>query len=196
MHHVLVRHYHHPQSKTLSSQKVLRALLPKRLQNPFPTWPDLTGFANWGLNEVNAPEVWNNGYTGEGVTVAIVDTGIDLDHPDLVSNLWVNPGEIAGNGIDDDGNGFIDDIHGYDFNGNDANPNDFNGHGTHVAGTVASASNSYGSTGVAYDASIMAVQVLSASGSGSMFDVAAGIIYAVDNGASPKPQNPFVIYFC
>ena len=70
---------------------------------------------DWNVNAVNAPEAWAAGYTGQGVTVAVVDTGVDLDHPDLVNNIFVNPGEIAGNGIDDDQNGYVDDVNGYDF---------------------------------------------------------------------------------
>ena len=107
------------------------------------------GSREWNLNTIGAPEAWAAGYTGRGVTVAIVDTGVDLDHPDLVNNLFVNPGEIRGNGLDDDGNGFIDDVHGFDFADRDSDPNDVNGHGTHVAGTIAASNNGVGATGVA-----------------------------------------------
>jgi len=137
----------------------------------------------WNLNAIGAPEAWAAGYTGRGITVAIIDTGIDLDHPDLVQNLFVNLGEIAGNGIDDDGNGFVDDIHGFDFADRDADPNDVNGHGTHVAGTVAAANNGFGATGVAPNAKILPVRVLGDNGSGRASDVAAGIRYAADLGA-------------
>ena len=141
------------------------------------------GSNEWNLNAIAAPEAWAAGYTGQGVTVAIVDTGIDLDHPDLVNNLWVNPGEIPGNGRDDDGNGYVDDIHGWDFAGRDNRPDDGQGHGTHVAGSVAADANGFGATGVAPDANLMAIRVLGNSGSGSSFDVAAGIRYAAQNGA-------------
>lgn len=141
------------------------------------------GSREWNLNAVNAPEAWAAGYTGEGITVAVVDTGVDLDHPDLVGNLFVNAGEIPGNGIDDDGNGFVDDVHGYDFADNDAIANDVGGHGTHVAGTIAADDNGFGATGVAPDARILPVRVLGANGSGNSFDVAAGIRYAADLGA-------------
>ena len=137
----------------------------------------------WNLNAVGAPEAWAAGYTGKGVTVAVIDTGVDLDHPDLVQNLYVNPGEIAGNGIDDDQNGFVDDVHGYDFVDRDATPDDLNGHGTHVAGTIAAARNNIGSTGVAPDAKIIPVRVLDRNGSGSDASVAAGIRYAAKLGA-------------
>ena len=141
------------------------------------------GRHDWGLNSVGAPEAWAAGYTGDGVTVAVIDTGVDLDHPDLVSNLFVNPGEIAGNGIDDDGNGFIDDINGYDFAARDAIPNDTLGHGTHVAGIIAASNNGVGPTGVAHGAKILPVRVLGKDGVGSSIDVAAGIRYAADLGA-------------
>lgn len=149
----------------------------------FPDVPDLRGANNWHLNAVNAPEVWAQGYTGEGVLVAVVDTGVDLDHPDLASNIYVNAGEIAGNGIDDDGNGFVDDVSGWDFTTNTNDANDINGHGTHVAGIIAADSNGFGATGVAYDATILPVQVLGDNGSGSNRSVADGIRYAVDAGA-------------
>ena len=73
--------------------------------------------------------------------MAVIDTGVDYTHPDLAANIWTNSGEIAGNGIDDDGNGFVDDVHGYDFVNNDGNPMDDNSHGTHVAGTIAAVGN-------------------------------------------------------
>ena len=138
---------------------------------------------DWNINAIGAPEAWASGYTGNGVTVAIVDTGVDLDHPDLRTNLFVNPGEIPGNGIDDDGNGFVDDVSGYDFADNDANANDESGHGTHVAGTIAAANNGFGATGIAPNATILPVRVLGANGSGSTLDVAAGIRYAANMGA-------------
>jgi len=147
--------------------------------------PDVAdrGGNDWGADLVNAPEAWARGYTGDGVVVAVVDTGVDFSHPDLSSNLWFNPGEIGDNGIDDDRNGFVDDIIGWDFNGRDYNPYDEQGHGTHVAGTIAGDRNNFGVTGIAYDADIMSVRVLGANGSGSNVDVAAGIRYAADNGA-------------
>ena len=138
---------------------------------------------DWNLNSVNAPEAWAAGYTGQGVTVAVVDTGVDLDHPDLASNLFVNPGEIPGNGIDDDQNGYVDDVNGYDFAYGDADADDVNGHGTHVAGTIAALNNGTGATGVAHNAKILPVKVLRDNGSGSNFSVAAGIRYAADLGA-------------
>jgi subtilisin family serine protease len=122
--------------------------------------------------------------TGADVTVAIVDSGIDLVHPDLVPNLWTNPGEIPDNGVDDDRNGYVDDVHGFDFVEGDGTPQDVNGHGTHVAGIVAArGGNGIGVTGVAWRARLMAVRVLDGDARGTTTTVAQGIRYAVDNGA-------------
>jgi hypothetical protein len=145
------------------------------------------GSNDWGVNMVNAPEVWEQGYTGQDVIVAVIDTGVDYNHPDLDANIWVNSNEIADNGIDDDGNGFIDDTKGWDFVNNDNDPMDDDtgaGHGTHVAGTIAAEKNDFGVTGVAYNAKIMPVKVLDAGGFGTWSNVAAGIKYAADNGAN------------
>jgi subtilisin family serine protease len=121
---------------------------------------------------------------GADTTVAIIDSGIDLGHPDLAPNLWTNPGEIAANGVDDDGNGYVDDVHGYDFVDNDGTPQDANGHGTHVAGIVgARGGNGIGGAGVAWRARLMAIRVLDGQARGTTAAVAAGIRYAVDNGA-------------
>ncbi len=141
------------------------------------------GRAEWNVNATETPEVWNAGFTGEGVTVAVIDSGVDYRHADLIDNIWSNEGEIAGDGIDNDGNGYIDDYFGWDFVSNDASPLDGNGHGTHVAGTIAAGHNGFGTTGLAIDAEIMPIRVLGDDGSGSSLGVAAGIEYAVDNGA-------------
>jgi hypothetical protein len=151
----------------------------------FPALPDFGG-TNWALDVINAPEVWNQNITGNGIVVAVVDSGVDYTHPDLDDNIWRNAGEIAGNGIDDDRNGYIDDIRGWDFVANDNNPMDldFDGHGTHIAGVIAAERNNFGITGVAPNAKIMPVRVLPAFGSGSVNNMAAGIRYAADNGAN------------
>ncbi|OPH10184.1 S8 family serine peptidase [Cylindrospermopsis raciborskii] len=150
--------------------------------SPFPDVANLGG-NNWGNDLVGSPEVWSRGYTGQGVVVAVVDTGVDYTHSDLDANIWVNTREVSGNGIDDDANGYIDDIRGWDFVGNDNDPMDGNSHGTHVAGTIAGENNGTGVTGVAYNARIMPVRVLDNNGSGSSLGVANGIRYAADNGA-------------
>ena len=150
---------------------------------PLPEAPEYGGADEWNLNAIAAPEAWQAGYTGQGVTVAVVDTGIDLDHPDLGDRVWTNSDEIAGNGTDDDGNGYVDDFHGWDFVGGDSVVEDGNGHGTHVAGTVVAGQNGFGATGVASGVRLMPVRVLGDGGSGSVSGVAAGIRYAADNGA-------------
>ncbi|MEH2240571.1 S8 family peptidase [Nostoc sp.] len=152
-------------------------------QNTFADVPDLSG-NNWGADLIKAPEAWAHGYTGKGVVVAVIDTGVDYNHEDLKDNIWTNPKEIAGNGKDDDGNGYADDTHGWNFVDNTNNVLDDNGHGTHVSGTIAGENNNYGVTGIAYDAKIMPVKVLNASGSGSYTSIAKGIDYAVNNGAN------------
>lgn len=149
-------------------------------------FPDVAyygGANDWNLNSINAPEVWAQGYTGAGVTVAVVDTGVDMSNPELSNQIWVNVGEIAGNGIDDDHDGYVDDVHGWDFASNDSNPTDQNGHGTHVAGIIGADANGTGNTGVAPNATIMPVRVLDANGSGTLSAVAAGIRYAAQHGA-------------
>ncbi|MCC5609443.1 S8 family serine peptidase [Nostoc sp. CHAB 5834] len=152
-------------------------------QNAFADVPALGG-NNWGADLVKAPEVWAQGYTGKGVVVAVVDTGVDYNHEDLKNNIWTNTKEIAGNGIDDDGNGYIDDNYGWNFSDKNNNTLDKNGHGTHVSGTIAGENNNYGVTGIAYNAKIMPVKVLNESGSGSYSSISKGIRYAVDNGAN------------
>ncbi|MEH2227488.1 S8 family peptidase [Nostoc sp.] len=152
-------------------------------KNTFADVPDLGG-NNWGADLVKAPEVWAQGYTGKGVVVAVVDTGVDYNHEDLKNNIWTNTKEIAGNGIDDDGNGYVDDNYGWNFADQNNNTLDDNGHGTHVSGTIAGENNNYGVTGIAYDAKIMAVKALDSSGSGSYSSISKGIRYAVDNGAN------------
>lgn len=122
---------------------------------------------------------------GAGVVVAVVDSGMRLDHPDLAPNAWVNFGEVPDNGVDDDANGYIDDVHGVDLTstrpGHDLH--DGFGHGTHVAGTIAAAANGRGVVGVAYRARLMTVKVLDDRGAGSTGAVAEGIRYAAANGA-------------
>ncbi|MBW4613855.1 MAG: S8 family serine peptidase [Desmonostoc vinosum HA7617-LM4] len=152
-------------------------------QNTFVDVPNLGG-NNWGADQIKAAEVWAKGYTGKGITVAVVDSGVDRNHPDLSANIWKNTKEIFGNGKDDDGNGYVDDIYGWNFHDNNNNILDKNGHGTHVAGTIAGVKNSFGVTGIAYSAKIMPVKVLGDDKVGDDTAVASGIRYAVNNGAN------------
>jgi subtilisin family serine protease len=136
----------------------------------------------WWLAD-GAREAWTQ-TQGEGAVVAILDSGVQLDHPDLAANLWTNPGETAGNGVDDDRNGFVDDVHGANLFDRSGNAGDDQGHGTHIAGIVAAAAaNGAGGSGLAPKARIMAVKVMDAHSVSDSSLVARGIHYAVDEGA-------------
>lgn len=122
----------------------------------------------YGMAKINAPAAWETTTGSPNVVVAIIDTGIRYTHEDLAANMWKNAGEIAGNGVDDDANGFVDDVYGWDFFYNDADPFDENGHGTHVAGTVgAVGNNSIGVAGVNWNVRLMAIKIYNNSGFGS-----------------------------
>jgi len=139
--------------------------------------------------DIDAPEAWNTTTGSAGTVVAVIDEGIDTSHPDLQDNLWTNPGEIAGNGVDDDRNSYVDDVNGFDFANNDPtvyDPDPVTGtgdeHGTHVAGTIAAAgNNAVGISGVAWDAQIASLKFLGADG-GYTSDAVEAINYAVAEG--------------
>lgn len=135
--------------------------------------------------DIDGPESWDRLVGNIGTRIAVIDTGIDYAHPDLASNMWVNTAEKNGlPGVDDDGNGYIDDVYGYDFINNDSNPFDDHGHGTHVAGIIAArGNNGLGVVGVSWKASLMALKFLDANGSGSSSDAAEAILYAASMGA-------------
>ena len=134
--------------------------------------------------DVDLPQTWDTINDASDIVVAVVDTGVNGNHPDLSSNMWINTGEIGGNDIDDDGNGYTDDMYGYDFVSTDILPYDVNGHGTHVAGTIgAVGNNNDGVVGAAWDVKIMPVRVLDESGYGTWVDIALGVEYAVLSGA-------------
>ncbi len=118
------------------------------------------------------------------VVVAVIDTGVDYNHLDLHNNIWINTAEIADNGRDDDGNGYIDDVYGWDCVGNDNDPMDDNGHGTHVAGIIAAENNELGGVGIAYNCKIMVLKAGNSSGYFNNSDIAEAIQYAYMNGAS------------
>jgi subtilisin family serine protease len=145
----------------------------------------------WHLAAVNAPQAWDylesQGLPPGGshdVIVAVIDTGVDYNHPDLAANIWTNSQEIPGNGIDDDNNGYVDDVHGVNVITNSGNPQDDHGHGTHVAGIIAAqANNNIGGVGVAYNVQIMAIKAAQYSGVLAASDIAEAIYYAASKGA-------------
>jgi subtilisin family serine protease len=146
------------------------------------------GGVNWGNDLVRSPEAWARGYTGRGIVVAVIDTGVDYTHPSLRNSIWVNPREVPNDGIDNDNNGFVDDVRGWDFYDLDNDPMDEigvanlqGGHGTHVAGTIAAAASAAGPRGVAFDAKIMPLRMFDED-FGARY-LAESIMYAANNGA-------------
>jgi subtilisin family serine protease len=158
-----------------------------------PDFDELWGLHNTGQTvdlitgtpdaDIDAPEAWDITTGSENVIIAVLDSGVANMHPDQINNRWINLTELSGvTGVDDDGNGYIDDIYGWDFWGNDSNPEDYNSHGTHVAGTIAAqGDNGSDITGVNWDASIMPVRIGGVVG--LMSYAVEGIVYAVENGA-------------
>lgn len=121
---------------------------------------------------------------GQNIIVAVLDTGVDYNHPALKNQIYTNKGEIPGNGIDDDKNGYIDDVHGYDFDSKDGDPMDGDQHGTHCAGIIGSSADpATGAVGVAPNVKIMPIRIIGDEAVGFLSNAAAGIKYAVDNGA-------------
>lgn len=167
---------------------------PIQAPNPSPArGTDPKAADQWGLGKTNAQQAWGITRGSREVIVAVIDTGVDYNHEDLRNNMWRNPGEIAGNNIDDDNNGYVDDVVGWDFAANDAFPYDkmsgmrFDGnpgHGTHCAGVVGAAGeNALGISGVAPEVTIMGLRFITEAGEGTTADAIKAIRYAVANGA-------------
>jgi subtilisin family serine protease len=153
--------------------------------------PDDPDFGQlWGLDnttqtggtddaDIDGPEAWDIATGSQSIVVGVIDTGVDYNHEDLAANMWKNPGEIEGNGIDDDGNGFVDDIYGWDFYNGDSDPFDDAGHGSHCSGTIgAVGNNGVGVAGVNWNVEIMALKFLGAGGSGPTSAAVEAVEYA------------------
>lgn len=152
------------------------------------TTPNDSSYSNgtlWGLNssqdnDIDAPEAWTIRNDASSIVVGVIDSGIDTGHPELAQNIWRNTGEIAGNGIDDDGDGYVDDVNGYDFANNDGNPYDDNSHGTHCSGTIGGiGNNGQGIVGVAWRVQLMGLKFLGANGQGATSGAINAVLYAV-----------------
>jgi parallel beta-helix repeat protein len=160
-----------------------------------PMFVQLWGMHNVGQTggtpdaDIDAPQAWDIKTNAGDIVVAVIDSGVDYTHPDLAANMWVNPGEIPNNGIDDDGNGYVDDIYGYDFctwddGQTDSDPMDDLYHGTHCTGTIgAIGNNGVGVTGVCWNVKIMALKFIAYDNQGHVADAIACIEYAVEMGA-------------
>jgi subtilisin family serine protease len=192
----------HLKSKTKTTKSIIKDLSGfKDVVNISPnyrryiasTTPNDTLFNSlWGLHntgspggpadiDIDAPEIWDKTRGSSDILIAVIDTGIDYNHPDLNSNMWVNPGEIAGNSTDDDGNGYIDDVYGINAISGTGDPMDDHGHGTHCAGTIgAVGNNSQGTVGVNWDVGMIAAKFVNASGEGTDSDAIECIDYIVD----------------
>ena len=143
-----------------------------------PYWPQM-----WNLAKIRADAAWDTEQGDPSVVIAVMDTGLDRTHPDLAANAWSNAGEIPSNGVDDDGNGYVDDVHGWDFAYDDAEPNDEYGHGTSCAGIVAAVQdNALGVTGVAPHCKVVGIKA--ATDSGYFYDSAnvPALVYCADMG--------------
>ncbi len=179
----------------LLTGSLLFRILPIQLPDtPVPTWGEglytvMQQPSNWGLVRIHAPEAWGISHGDDRVVVAVIDSGIDTSIPQLAGALWTNPGEVAGNGLDDDGNGFIDDVHGWDFRDNDSGSligSTVHGHGTFVASIIAAQPGEYPIVGVAPGCRLMDVRFLDSANAFRATDwraFARAIDYAVNNGA-------------
>lgn len=188
----------------------VHALLEPPPTNPNPDDPPSTAKDprykdQWGLNnqgqtggtqdaDINAPQMWDEHLSGDkNIVIAIIDTGVNYNHPDLKRNMWVNPGEIPNNNIDDDSNGVIDDVHGFNAIDNSGDPNDDHGHGSHCAGVIgAEGQNTHGGRGVMQEVTMIGCKFLSADGGGTT----AGAIACLDylRNLKTRAQNPVNVF--
>jgi len=164
-----------------------------------PSFSQLWGLHNTGQTggtpdaDIDAPEAWDITTGSSSVVVFVIDTGVDYNHPDLAANLWTNPGEIPSNGIDDDGNGYVDDVYGIDTYYNDTDPFDGDGHGTHVSGTIgAIGNNSVGVVGVNWTVKIGHCKFLSDFGSGTTAGAVSCLQYVLNLKQTGDPANDII----
>ena len=175
--------------KQLSALENVEYIVPNIRFHTFdaPNDPELS--SQWALTKVNALDAWETQVGNSEVVIAVIDTGINWKPEDLIKHIWENPAETPGNGIDDDQNGFVDDVRGWDFRDKDNNPDDETssrnpGHGTHCAGIIGAVSNNgKGISGIARQVSLMPVRFLGSDGSGDLMAAAKAIDYATNNGA-------------
>ncbi len=200
--------------KLLSKSEEILSVQPNYQVHMLSSFPNDTRFGElWGLHntgqnggaadaDIDAPETWDIFTSASDVTVAVIDSGVDYTHPDLAGNMWKNPGEIPGNSRDDDRNGYVDDVYGYDFRNRDGDPRDDLYHGTHVAGIIgAEGNNNLGVTGVCWNVKIMALKFIGADGTGWTDDAIEAIEYSILMGArlsnnswGGDAYNPFLEY--
>ena len=193
--------YAHFKSKFKSTQQLVKELeknphvesvSPNFIHHVYSTIPNDENFSHlWGLHntgqmgwtpdiDINAPEAWDITTGSSSVIVGIIDTGIDYNHPDLIPNLWINPGEVV-DGADNDGNGYVDDVHGINAITASGDPMDDHSHGTHCAGTVgATGNNNLGVAGVNWNVKLIATKFLDATGYGTDADALECIDYLID----------------
>lgn len=135
----------------------------------------------WALTRLNMSSVWNTTTGSNNVVVAVIDTGVNYNHTDLASNMWINPDEVAGNGIDDDLNGVVDDVYGYNAITGTGISLDDNGHGSHCAGVIgAKGNNSTGIAGLNWNVKLISIKFLSSTGSGSLWNAVKGLTYVTN----------------
>ncbi len=186
------RTMNHQYAKDLLASGVIDYIEPNFVVTTYQNTPNDPRYAElWGMNnlgqtggtvdiDIDAPEAWELSTGNEEVVVGVVDTGVNYLHPDLAGIMWRNPGEIPANGIDDDENGVVDDVFGFNAREGDGDPFDENGHGSHVAGTIgAHGNNSVGVSGVNWNVRVMALQFLGGNGSGDVNGAIAAIEYAI-----------------